>query len=140
MSTVNLDDPHERLMPAELYRAYEMLWHQALKGLRAVSPGNPIEKAKGHRIVRLSTNQVETRGGADAVNKATSTDPLGSEQALAYKARVDRKLRKIAREIKLFLDKHEDGKVDVRRCTACRQYGESEWLYCPKDGKPMQSL
>jgi hypothetical protein len=140
MRTVNLDDPRERLLPADFERMYEMLWHQALKGLKGVHVGDPIERAKGRQVTRLTTNQVETRGGAHAVNKATSSDPLGSERALAYKSRIDRKLRKISRQIKRWLDDREDGKVDVRRCSLCRQFGEPEWTYCPKDGKPMQSI
>jgi hypothetical protein len=86
---------------------------------------------------------------------------MRSEWASLLKERTDRKLRKIARELKNALDEDDDelrmgaaskgvgGKNGVggrsaaprRRCSGrCGKFGESDWLYCARCGGPMNEM
>jgi len=56
---------------------------------------------------------------------------------MAVKARVDRKLRALAREIEAELAGGSKG--DVRKCTRCGRFGEDNWNWCPWDGAAMES-
>lgn len=60
-----------------------------------------------------------------------------NQAAIAYRQRVDRKIRKIAREIKLWLD-DSDVQTSVRKCTSrkCGRFAEDTWWYCPNCGAP----
>jgi hypothetical protein len=128
-------------LPPDLEEVYRELSSRALVQPGAAYVGDPIEKAKGRMVTRVSTGQTETRGGAKGSRKSGgSKDFIRSERAFNEKARIDRKLRKIAREIRAWLRDSAESRDDVRRCTTCRKFGEPEWLYCPKDGKPMESV
>lgn len=67
---------------------------------------------------------------------------LASEKASVKRAQVDRKLRKIAREMQVFIE--ERGKKDknaVRQCSGkCRKFGEADWVYCARCGSPMREV
>ena len=134
-------DEEKALLPPDLERAYGALCSEALVQPAAAYVGDPIEKAKGRMVTRTSTGQTETRGGAKGSRKSGgSKDFIRSEAAFNFKSKVDRKLRKLAREIKVWLQDSPGERDDVRRCTVCRKFGEPEWLYCPRDGKPMESV
>lgn len=77
--------------------------------------------------------------------------PLRSEVALRYKSTVDRKLRRMGREIRYFVDGLErrgprgGGMTGVakpmRKCVGkCKKFGDADWVYCPWCGGPMSEL
>lgn len=134
-------DGDRAFLPPDLERVYGLLCGEALVQPAAAYVGDPIEKAKGRMVTRTSTGQTETRGGAKGSRKSGgSKDFIRSIAAFNYKTKVDRKLRKLTREIKTWLQGSGEYRDDVRRCTVCRKFGEPEWLYCPQDGKPMESV
>lgn len=134
-------DEDRAFLPPDLERVYGLLCSEALVQPAAAYVGDPIEKAKGRMVTRTSTGQTETRGGAKGSRKSGgSKDMIRSEAAFNYKSKIDRKLRKLTREIKTWLQGSGEYRDDVRRCTVCRKFGEPEWLYCPQDGKPMESV
>lgn len=93
--------------------------------------------------VRTSTGQTETRGGAKPGKKlagASTKNPAGNDGAMAYKARVDRKLRKLAREMRVWLNDDRAAKQSVRRCTRCGRFGDEDWSFCPYDGAMVQEV
>lgn len=87
---------------------------------------------------------------------------MRSEWASLLKERTDRKLRKIARELKNALDEDDELRMDAaskgvggkdgvggkngrsatrRRCSGrCGKFGESDWLYCARCGGPMNEV
>lgn len=131
-----------RMMPDAFVDAYGQLWEA---GLRA--PGSSVRPlsddvriAPRVRLVRTSSGQIETRGLARGSRKTgASPQMIGSERALALKARIDRKLRKISRDILASLASGRDEKL-VRRCTMCKKFGEDNWAWCPYDGKAMENV
>jgi hypothetical protein len=57
-----------------------------------------------------------------------------------YRSKLDRRIRRMAREIQAFLD-GKDVKVESRKCAGkCRKIGEAEWVYCPRCGGPMEQV
>lgn len=61
---------------------------------------------------------------------------LKDDRAVGYRKNVDRKLRKILREVRVFLNASEQPKA--RQCVGrCKKFGDAEWLYCPSCGGPM---
>lgn len=119
-----------RELPQALVSAYEEL---LARSRSRPLPHDVGVVAKTRRVVRISTSQRETRGGAKGSRKAGPSDPIRDPAALVFKGKVDRKLRKLAREMRVWLD----GGVahnSVRRCTRCRRFADETWLYCPHDG------
>lgn len=68
---------------------------------------------------------------------------LRSEWASVVKEGVDRRLRKIGRELKNKLDDNPSlvNKSERRRCSGrCGKFGESDWVYCARCGGPMREV
>lgn len=67
---------------------------------------------------------------------------MRSEWASDMRVKVDRKLRKIARELKNMLDDDSKRRSYVRRRCAgqCKKFGEADWLYCAKCGGRMEQV
>lgn len=129
-----------RTLPSDFVETYQLLFERAL-----VVPGSPrgnsaeVGVVGASRVTRLSSGQTETRGGAKSGKKSGgSRVPIRDERALVFKGKMDRKLRAITREIKGWL--REESFEALRRCTVCRTFGEPGWLYCPRDGKPMETV
>lgn len=129
-----------RMLPAALVDAYGTLCVGALSdGMEGRGIVTDLRAKPKTTRSRTSSSQVETRGLA---KMAKSPVPRGgadvkSSRLMAVKARVDRKLRGLAREIEKELE--GGGKGDVRKCTRCGKYAEDTWNYCPWDGAPTQS-
>lgn len=90
---------------------------------------------------RLSSAALDYRGSAVQPRQGTSRPLLRSEVAVQYRSKLDRKLRRIGREIESFLTEKEFGrKVSVvRQCSGkCKKFGDADWNYCPNCGGPMQ--
>lgn len=71
--------------------------------------------------------------------KFLSKDPVASEKAMEERARVDRRLRKIARDIKSW---YSGGAFSSNRiCDGqCKKIGDGEWNYCPRCGGRMREM
>lgn len=115
------------LLPEDFVRAYEGLYTDMIGVKRDDNPDSARSSAK--RAVRVSTGQepqMNTVGGAGGRGFGPRS-PVSSDEAQSIKSRVDRKLRKIARE----LTKGE--RSNPRRCTGknCRKWAEPDWVWCP---------
>lgn len=129
-----------RMMPMPLVEAYGALCVGALSdGMEGRGIVTDLRAKPKTVRSRTSSGQKETRGLAKV---SKSPVPRGgadvrSVRLMAAKARVDRKLRALAREIENELEGGKKG--DVRKCTRCGKYAEDTWTYCPWDGAPTQS-
>lgn len=133
------------VMPEGFVFQYQSLWLSAVGRSVGGRPGLP-ERVVAPNVVakanrsqpRTSTGQREHRGGA---KRSKDVDPGGVEIAregdLNFKRKMDRKLRAIAREIRVW---REGGRLKggIRRCSQCKRFGDEEWVYCPWDGKRME--
>jgi len=115
------------LLPEDFVRAYESLYTEVVGLKRDVNPDTARAKAKYE--VRVSTGQQPTMhsvGGAGGSGFGPRS-PVSSDEAQSLKARVDRKLRKITRELT------RGERAMPRRCTGknCRKWADPDWAWCP---------
>jgi len=81
-------------------------------------------------------------------SSSVSSSPFRSELALSAKSRVERKLRRLGREMKLFVDSLERAEAQgvgltkvMRKCRGkCKKFGDGDWVFCPWCGGPMSEL
>jgi hypothetical protein len=129
-------------LPSDFLHRYEQVWLQAFGaalGGRGSAAVNPV--ASTSRVVRMTTGQTETRGGAKSGKKlagASDKNIVSSERALEFKRSLDADLRKVNRRMRVWLSKPGDKESMGRRCSVCKRFGDDEWVYCPRDGKPME--
>jgi hypothetical protein len=153
-----------QMLPEAFSAAYEALFVGVFRdgdvdgggdGGRSAHPmsgrGESLGRADGSGAVRMrvSSGQEETvgtkvksgsgrSGGGKVVGKTSNA--LRNEKLLREKGKIDKRLRKIAREIEAMLI----GEVYVeiqRRCGGhCGRLGQGDWLFCPNCGSPMQEL
>jgi hypothetical protein len=139
-----IDGELVRLLPAGFSGAYEELVLRCFPVLRGDPAKDPESVVAPGRAVRTrtSTGQTETRSGAHNARRSglNTRDPLGSERALRLRARVDRKLRALGREMQTYLDAGNERRDQLRRCTRCRTFADTDWLYCPRDGAPTEQV
>lgn len=94
----------------------------------------------GLKTGREGLQSEDGRPAGVGVGRAHSPVPLRSEAAVDQRSRVDRKLRKLGREIQEWYSR--GAKPSSRRCAGsrCRRLGEGEWLYCPNCGSRMEEV
>jgi len=123
--------------------AMEGVWVASLRYLRSTLPGE-----RGGERVRMGPGRVRGRTGEWGVRKggartkgtsAAVGGVIADEAALAFKASVDRRLRKLTREIEVWLSDRALGKKQTvgaaaGKCSRCRRFAEDGWKFCPYDG------
>lgn len=126
----------------DLVENYSLIVEKALVVPGSVYLGDAVEKASGRQVTRTSSSQTATRGGAIGSRKSGGSKDFIRDQAMfAFKTKLDSKIRKLNREVRSMLARGPLGvPVDTRRCTVCKRYGEETWLFCPADGKRMESV
>lgn len=130
-----------RFMPQDLLFAYEVLVHRAL-----VVPGSgrgydeQVVVGAGKSVGGLGgvkSGQTERSLSAGTPSKRGSSlrPVVRSEPSLAFRRKIDRRLRKLAKEIL----QHLEGDLSVKRvhrCSGrkCGQFAEEGWYFCPSCG------
>lgn len=129
-------------IPTVIIDAYEALYLSAY-GSDALKIGddNQIHGTGKAEKGRTRSDQVETRGGAIQKKKlsASRTDVIKNLKSYQYKLKVDKRLRKMSKEIGEFLSDAEPTTV-FHRCTSCKKTGESDWKHCPRCGAEMEQI
>jgi hypothetical protein len=149
-----------RLLPEAFMTAYEALH------VRSFSDGSgserhplsgraaEIERAdgKGKDLWRTSSGQVSSigsrrvGGGGSGKTVGKTSKFLGDERAWEFKRKIDKRLRRMAKEILAELDSrgsHAGGAERGlhRRCAGkCGKLGDSDWLFCARCGSPMAEV
>lgn len=129
-------------LPRPLREAYELLFCAAYGSEPAVSAGDPaVERGAGKRQTRTSSGQAEGRvPGAPAATKKfgqSQRHVIKSRAAYELKLRTDRRLRRVAQDIREELSGEADART-VNACSRCGRIGEDEWRFCPSCGFAMQ--
>lgn len=133
-----------RYLPRDFMFCYEVLVHRGV-----AIPGSAVRGGQGYD--ETAVTGIRPRGG---LGSSRSGEPelrlaasgrrgsqgsgkavIRDEEAVLYRARIDRRLRKMAREILGWL---EEGRTvrTTRRCTGkkCRRLAEEGWVFCPACG------
>lgn len=109
-----------------------------------------LEKAEGKPVGqwRVSTGESTSLGkspGPKMKQVGKTSRFMGDERAWAFKRKIDKRLRRIAKEIHVELDKLERGvggpEPLARRCAGkCGRFGEPTWHFCANCGGPMREV
>lgn len=132
------------MLPGDFVDQYEALF-LSVWSPPGVAGGVRVGDVNGETPVatkwRVSSGQVETRGVASTKGRGSTSKGLGVKnvRAEATKQWADRRLRKLAREIR---DRLNDGEARLRRCTGprCRRLAEDTWNYCPSCGSRTEEV
>ena len=126
------------LFPDAIRHAYTALYSHCYG-----SSGTTIGKAHAISIVPkqwfTKSDQQPTRGVAKGVSKKYSssvTSVVKNERALDLKRRVDKRLRKLAKDIYAEWEGHEPEKSFS--CWSCHKIVQREWRWCPRCGVSME--
>lgn len=133
----------DRLTPAAFLEAYELLYVETFGSGAIVQDENHIHgSGKAHRG-RTSSDDVETRGGAVQKKKlsASQKNVIKSQRAFNEKTKIDKRLRKMGKEIFEYLNKEATQKVSFyMRCSKCKKHAEDDWQWCPRCGAQTERI
>lgn len=115
------------LLPTDFVREYVRLWDRALSSNLAGGGGRTEGSDQGQGPGR-SAKGGEVRSRPTKMFKGVWV--IKDEAALREKGRVDKKLRKIARDLRGAKKGREQ-----RRCAGCKRWLDDEWNYCAGCGE-----
>lgn len=140
-----------RYLPPRFLAAYEVLIFRgivlsqgSLRGGRGYDES--VLTSSGRRTGGLGaprSGEPELRLVADQAKKRGSSEGavIRDEEAVEMRRRIDRKLRRMTREIVLYLELAGTGKdgrknLETRRCSGkgCKKFADEEWKFCPSCG------
>ena len=129
-------------LPSSLREQYELLFCRAYGSDPAVSVGDSsVIRGVGKPQSRVNSGSSEKVPGARTNGKkagANTRSIVKDGRAYELKLRVDRRLRRLAREIRDELADEQRGRT-IRVCTRCARIGEEEWGWCPHCGHEMKT-
>lgn len=137
-------------LPKKFVVCYEGLLDKAY-GERRLDASGSMGGDKGEG--RVKARKTSGRTSSSSVDKTLAASGGGkdrnraeiafkNERAVDFRRLVDRRLRRIARDIEEFFA-GDDGELrsGKRRCNGrCRKIGDSDWIYCARCGGPMQEV
>lgn len=133
----------DRLTPQAFLEAYELLYVETYGSGAIVQDDNHIHGTGKAQRGRTKSSEVETRGGAVQKKKlsASQKNVIKSQRAFNEKTKIDKRLRKMGKEIFEYLNKEANNKVDFyMRCSKCKKHAEDEWQFCPRCGASTERI
>lgn len=136
-------------LPKKFVHLYEQLCDNAYGERRLDGSSATRRDTGGGRATakrgsgRLNSGQVDKTLVASTGGKTKNHAEIAmkSEAAVDFRRLVDRRLRRLAREIEDFLRGDEAVKAGRRKCGGrCRKIGDADWIYCARCGGPMQEV
>ena len=111
-------------LPRDFVDAYSNLFHDIFQ----LDAG---ANARGQRLVK-DAELARTKGSAKTNGKRHKKHwVITNPKAFATKEKVDKKLRKIAREMRA----SQEDKQSQLTCSNCKKYMEEDWTYCARCGE-----
>lgn len=140
-----------RFLPRDFLFCYEVLIHRGL-----VIPGSAVRGGRGYdetvdagvgrtsgglKAVRSGSPELNLVAGVQKKNQGSRKAVIRSDAAILYRSRIDRRLRKLAREMLVWLEEGRSNRT-VRKCTGrrCGQFAEEGWNFCPNCGSPVDEF
>ena len=127
----------DRLTPKAFLEAYELLFVEVFGSGAIVQDDTHIHGSGKAKRGRTASDQVETRGGAIQKKKlsASQKNVIKSQRAFNEKTKIDKRLRKLGKEIYEWLSKEQTAPTEFYlRCGKCKKHAEDDWLHCPRCG------
>lgn len=135
-----------RLVGERFANALEGVWVASLRYLRSPlnDDGGRGDVRVGRAVVKPANRLTDRRLVMPGARSAGGVSlGVGSvvvdEAALAFKGGVDRKIRKLTREMESWLERRSSDREEkvVKRCGKCNRYAEENWKFCPRDGSKL---
>lgn len=123
-------------VPDSFQVAYRHLFERAY-GTRSLKLGDDPELGKAQ--AKRSDQKDGARGGAKPSKKSQTSHTrhtILDRKAWEYKRTLDRRLRALAQDIKLFLEGAQFTRATIM-CESCYLIGEANWRFCPHCGGAM---
>lgn len=143
-------DDLRRLVGERFATALEGVWTASLRYLRSTVRDengglgsrvgrNGFRAANGLTDRRLVMRGARGPGGV-GVGGGREGGLVVDEAALAFKQGIDRKLRKLTREMEWWLENRSSRREEnpLRRCPKCRRFAEETWKFCAWDGARLE--
>lgn len=140
-------DDLRRLVGERFATALEGIYVASLRYLRGTvgSDGGGLGGAGDRATVKpangLTDRPLRMPGAKRAAGVKSSVGGMVvDERALAFKGEVDRKIRKLTREMERWLENESSSREEkvVRKCGKCKKYAEDSWKFCPRDGQKLE--
>jgi hypothetical protein len=139
----NVPTSGDRLTPAAFLEAYELLYVETYGSGAIFQDENAIHGAGKAVRGRTKSTDVETRGGAVQKKKlsASQKNVVKSQRAFNQKTKIDKRLRKMGKEILDYLNKEAQNQQNFyMRCAKCKKHAEDEWEFCPRCGSKTEKV
>lgn len=159
-----MDGVDEQILPDLFTEAYQRLWDRTYRdggvdggGGDGGGGNHPLNGSAG--VVGMAEGKVKNAGWRVNSSEVTSIGPksgaqrstikgvdktcrtLKDERLFKFKVRVDKRLRRLAREISATLEGRNVVAAVTRICTGrCKRFGDLEWDYCARCGGPMRQV
>lgn len=135
-------------LPKKFVLFYELLADLAYGERRLDASGAMAPPEGGRQKVKKTSGRTSTSqgdktlaAGTGGKSKNHAEIQFKNERAVDFRRLVDRKLRRIAREIEEFLTAGDGLRSGKRRCSGrCGKIGEPDWQYCARCGGPMMEV
>jgi len=131
----------DRLTPSAFLEAYELLYVETYGSGAIVQDDNQIHGSGKAQRGRVKSSDVETRGGAIQKKKlsASQKNVIKSQRAFNEKTKIDKRLRRMGKEIYDYLNKEAKSPVEWwMRCSKCKKHAEDDFRFCPRCGAPTE--
>jgi hypothetical protein len=131
----------DRLTPQAFLEAYELLYVETYGSGAIVQDDNHIHGTGKAQRGRVKSTDIETRGGAVQKKKlsASQKNVIKSQRAFNEKTKIDKRLRRMGKEIYEYLNKEAKSPVDWwMRCSKCKKHAEDDFRFCPRCGAPTE--
>lgn len=133
----------DRLTPQAFLEAYELLYVETYGSGAIVQDDNHIHGTGKAQRGRTKSSDVETRGGAVQKKKlsASQKNVIKSQRAFNEKTKIDKRLRKMGKEIFEYLNKEAQTQPKFYlRCSKCKKHCEDTWQFCPRCSSPTERV
>lgn len=133
----------DRLTPAAFLEAYELLYVETYGSGAIFQDDTQIHGSGKAQRGRVKSDAVETRGGAVQKKKlsASQKNVIKSQRAFNEKTKIDKRLRKMGKEIFEYLNKEAVSNPQFyMKCTKCKKHAEDEWMFCPRCGAKTERI
>jgi hypothetical protein len=133
------------LLPKDFVDRYIELWEKAL-GPAVNAPGDALAREGNLGRAKTRTDKkgaMVGAGGGGGGKRFRRVFTIRDERALELKARIDRRLRSIARDIRVGIEAEEselqgEGVGGAgKQCGGCGRIYAMSYNFCPKDGKAL---
>lgn len=133
----------DRLTPAPFLEAYQLLFMETYGSGAIFQDDTQIHGTGKAQRGRTKSSDIETRGGAVQKKKlsASQKNVIKSQRAFNEKTRIDKRLRKMGKEIYDWINKENLKPTEYwTRCSKCKKHTEDDWQFCPRDGQPTERV